>query len=138
MDMNNKPHLPELIIMSTWDINGQYDNKVCGHLYEVIEYFWIFVIRSMIFSFLLIELAVFHLFFLYLDQRSYYSLIITKEIEFVKTLTNSIVIFQHFYSMYGNIFFLLQEQFYTGNRNWCNCNDPLQHLLIDPRRILAR
>ena len=41
MDMNNKPHLPELIIMSTWDINGKYDNKVCGHLYEVIEYFWI-------------------------------------------------------------------------------------------------
>jgi hypothetical protein len=28
---------PELIIMYTWDINGYYDNKVCGHMYEVIE-----------------------------------------------------------------------------------------------------
>lgn len=41
MIMNDKPYLPELIIMSTWDINGKYDNNVCGHLYEVIEYFWI-------------------------------------------------------------------------------------------------
>lgn len=49
MKLNNKPVLftydptpkPELIIMSTWDINGQYDNKVCGHVYEVIEYYWI-------------------------------------------------------------------------------------------------
>ena len=22
---------PELIIMYTWDINGYYDNKICGH-----------------------------------------------------------------------------------------------------------
>ena len=43
MDMNNisNQYQPELIIMSTWDINGKYDNNVCGHLYEVIEYFWI-------------------------------------------------------------------------------------------------
>ena len=32
---------PELIIMSTWDIDGGYDNRICGHIYEVIEYFWI-------------------------------------------------------------------------------------------------
>ena len=30
----------ELIIMYTWDVNGYYDNRVCGHMYEVIEYFW--------------------------------------------------------------------------------------------------
>lgn len=49
MELNNKPSVfifdkepePDLIIMSTWDINGQYDNKVCGHVYEVIEYYWI-------------------------------------------------------------------------------------------------
>ena len=32
---------PELIIMYTWDINGYYDNKVCGHMYEVIDYYLI-------------------------------------------------------------------------------------------------
>ena len=32
---------PDLIIMYTWDINGYYDNRVCGHMYEVIEYFWL-------------------------------------------------------------------------------------------------
>ena len=32
---------PELIIMYTWDINGYYDNKVCGHMYEIIDYYFI-------------------------------------------------------------------------------------------------
>ena len=32
---------PELVIMSTWDINNHYDNGICGHIYEVIEYFWL-------------------------------------------------------------------------------------------------
>ena len=32
---------PELIIMYTWDINGYYDNKVCGHMYEAIDYYLI-------------------------------------------------------------------------------------------------
>lgn len=37
---NNTPK-PELILMYTWDINGYYDNKVCGHMYEIIEYYYI-------------------------------------------------------------------------------------------------
>jgi len=31
----------ELILMYTWDLNGYYDNKICGHMYELIDYYWI-------------------------------------------------------------------------------------------------
>jgi len=32
---------PELILMYTWDIKGRYDNNICGHMYEIIDYYWI-------------------------------------------------------------------------------------------------
>ena len=32
---------PQLILMYTWDINGYYDNKICGHMYELIDYYWV-------------------------------------------------------------------------------------------------
>lgn len=32
---------PEVILMYTWDIKGYYDNNICGHVYELIDYYWI-------------------------------------------------------------------------------------------------
>ena len=32
---------PELILMYTWDIKGRYDNNICGHMYEIIDYYYI-------------------------------------------------------------------------------------------------
>ena len=37
----NTKEKPELILMYTWDIKGYYDNKICGHMYEIIDYYWI-------------------------------------------------------------------------------------------------
>ena len=37
---SSKP-VTELILMYTWDLNGYYDNKICGHMYELIDYYWI-------------------------------------------------------------------------------------------------
>ena len=39
--MENLDIRPQLILMYTWDINGYYDNKICGHMYEVIDYYLI-------------------------------------------------------------------------------------------------
>lgn len=41
MGMGFDKQKPELILMYTWDINGYYDNKICGHMYEIIDYYWI-------------------------------------------------------------------------------------------------